>query len=211
MDRALPGGLVRSGVHELCGPEDATLGLGAALLGRFAAHGPVVWIRTQGDLYAPGLAGLGLAPERLIVVRTRARDARLWALEEVLRSSAVSAGMVEIDRLSLTQGRRLQLAAEAGGTAGLLLRPEAALAQPGAARTRWRVGPLERGAPAGGRRGPAGRDLNPPGWALELVRCRSGGTGRWWIEWRDGGLHEVQDPLPVAAPPLDRPARAGSA
>jgi protein ImuA len=203
VDRVLPGGLARGGVHEFCGAGQATTGLGAVLLGRFARAGPVVWIRPQGDLYAPGLAGLGLLAERLIVVRVGPREDRLWALEEVLRSRVVAAGLAEIDRLSLTQGRRLQLAAEAGAATGMLLRPEAMLRQPAAASTRWRVALLATPPDRLAR-----PDPGPPRWDLELVRCRTGGAGRWRIEWRDGGFHEVQDPFPLAAPPVDRPARA---
>lgn len=205
VDRVLPDGLAQDAVHELCGPEAASLGLAAVLLGRFAASGPVVWIRPRGDLYAPGLAGLGLAPERLIVVRAGPRDARLWALEETLRTPGIAAGVAEIDRLGLTQGRRLQLAAETGGTTALLVRPAAALDRPSVAVTRWRVAPCVRGRNGAVLR--PGVEVGPPCWHLELVRCRRGGTGTWTIAWLNGGFHEVADPFPVAAPPLDRPAR----
>ena len=47
---------------------------------------PVSWEVTDGaDIYTQG--------ERLIVVRARARDARLWALEEALRSSGLAAAL----------------------------------------------------------------------------------------------------------------------
>ena len=75
IDRALP---------ELCGVPDhgAALGFATALLGRLMADGGhVVWIGPRDELFAPGLAELGLAPARLIVVWARARAARLWALE----------------------------------------------------------------------------------------------------------------------------------
>ena len=85
IDQALPGGgLGLGGLHELLGPPDrgptermAAVGFAALLLGRFAKGGQVLWIGPEGDLFAPGLVELGLPPERLIVVRVRARDARL--------------------------------------------------------------------------------------------------------------------------------------
>ena len=95
IDRALPGGgLARGCLHQLCGAPDrgAALGFATALLGRLMADGGhVVWIGPRNELYAPGLAEFGIAPERLIVVRARARDARLWALEEALRSPGPTA------------------------------------------------------------------------------------------------------------------------
>jgi protein ImuA len=217
VDRVLPGGgLARGCLHELCGEPDraAVAGFAAALLGRLAADGHALWIGPRGDLYAPGLAALGLPPERLIVVRAGPRDARLWALEEALRSPGLTAVLAEVDRLTLTQSRRLQLAAEAKGVTALLLRPLSACDAPGAApsaaMTRWRITPLPAAADLDAS--PRGRrpwlGWRPPSWRVELVRCRGGRTGAWAIAWREGGFHEITGALALAAEPGDRPDRA---
>jgi len=154
IDRALPGGgLRRGGLHELCGAARpaAALGFAAALLARLLAEQRhAVWIGRRLDLFAPGLAALGLAAERLILVRARARATALWALEEALRSPGLGAALAEVDQVSLTQSRRLQLAAEATGVTALLLRPSAgapgARATPSAALTRWQIGALPSAA-----------------------------------------------------------------
>jgi protein ImuA len=173
-----------------------------------AAAGHAVWIGPRGDLFAPGLAALGLAPERLIVVRARGRDAILWALEEALRSPGLAAARAEVERLDLTASRRLQLAAEAQGVTALLLRPPlerpGALAGASAAATRWRIGALP-GAGAGG-----GRELGPPAWRVELFRCRGGRTGVWQVGWQKEGWHEIADPVAMAADARDRPAAQAS-
>ena len=113
LDQALPGGGLRRGaLHELHGAphQGAALGFATALLARLlAGGGHAVWIGPRGDLYAPGLAALGLAPERLIVVRARRRDTILWGLEEALRSPGLAAALAEVERLDLTASRRLQL------------------------------------------------------------------------------------------------------
>ena len=202
IDGALPGGGLRRGcLHELCGKTRpaAALGFAVALLGRvLAGHGRAVWIGRRDDLFAPGLAALGLAPERLILVRARARDAGLWALEEALSTPGLCAALAEVDQLSLTQSRRLQLAAEAQGVTALLLRPRRAVATPSAATTRWRIAAAPSQA--------GGRDLGPPRWRVELVRCRGGRTGVWQVEWQSGGWREIEDPLLMSAEPGDRPA-----
>jgi protein ImuA len=201
-DRVLPGGgLARGCLHELCGGA-AAAGFAAALLGRLAADGHVAWIGPRDDLFAPGLSALGLAPERLIVVRARARDARLWALEEALRSPGLTAVLAEVDRLTLTQSRRLQLAAEAKGVTAFLLRPLAE--SPSAAMTRWLITSLPEEAATGD----ASRAWRPPRWRVELVRCRGGRTGAWTIAWREGGFHEITGALALAAELGDRPDQA---
>lgn len=204
IDGALPGGGLRRGcLHELCGKTRpaAALGFAVALLGRvLAGHGRAVWIGRRDDLFAPGLAALGLAPERLILVRARARDARLWALEEALSTPGLCAALAEVDQLSLTQSRRLQLAAESQGvTAFLLRRPggPGAGPPPSTATTRWQIAALPS---------PAGPDLGPPRWRVELVRCRGGRTGVWQVGWQKEGWHEIADPVVVAADARDRPA-----
>jgi protein ImuA len=216
VDRVLPGGgLARGCLHELCGAPDraAAAGFAAALLGRLSADGHVAWIGPRDDLFGPGLSMLGLPPERLIVVRAGARDARLWALEEALRSQGLAAVLAEVDRLSLTQSRRLQLAAEAKGVTAFLLRPLAPSPAPTAAVTRWRITALPPSTP------PSARDVASigapqwdwPRWQVELVRCRGGRTSTWAIAWREGGFHEVTSALAVAAEPGDRSDRARSA
>ena len=202
IDRILPGGgLARGALHELCGaPEHgAAAGFAATLLGRLAAGGHVVWIGPRDELFAPGLKELGVEPARLIVVRAHPHDVRLWALEEALRSPGPAAALAEIDRLTLSQSRRLQLAAEAKGVTALLLRPTGAAATPSAAFTRWRVEAL----PSAGevRQAPG-----PPRWQLELIRARGGQSGAWQIEWREGGWHEIAGALALAAEPSDRAA-----
>jgi protein ImuA len=212
IDGALPGGgLPRARLHELCGGSShgAAVGFAAALLARLmATGGHVVWIGPRDELFGPGLAQLGLVPERLIVVRARRPAARLWALEEALRSPGLAAALAEVDRLSLTQSRRLQLAAEAKGVTALLLRPPGAGAAPSAATTRWRIeaAPSETalGEAAGGPRRASGR----PHWRIDMFRCRGGRTGSWRIVWHEDGWREVPDSLALAAAPGDRSAAA---
>ncbi len=76
VDAILPwGGLPQGALHEILLPDDdaadgPALGFAAVLLGRLAAHQdrPVLWVAGREDLYAPGLALLGLPAERLLLV-----------------------------------------------------------------------------------------------------------------------------------------------
>jgi protein ImuA len=142
LDRHLDGGLPRGCLHEVAGAVDdgAALGFCAVLAGRLAAERPVLWCQPDFDLYAPGLAALGLDPTRLIVVTAPRPADRLWALEEGLRCPALAAAVIELGDLDITAGRRLQLAAEASGVTGFVLHPDGLrAAAANVAVTRWTV------------------------------------------------------------------------
>ncbi|WP_207536671.1 ImuA family protein [Sabulicella rubraurantiaca] len=168
-------GIARAAVHEI---RATAIGSGTAfsamVLGR--SGGTVLWISDDLLLapWPPGLAALGLTPDRLVLAQaSRPMDA-LWAMEEALRSPAISGvlllGGAEPD---LSAQRRLQLAAAAGGGVGLILRTEEEPPLAGTA-SRWRVGGI---AGIGG--------LADPRWSLELLRVRAGRpAGPWAVTWR---------------------------
>lgn len=217
IDAQLPDGGLPLGCLHAVTAEDPGAGTGfaATLLGRLATpKAPALWILRGRDLYAPGLAAHGLTPDRLVAVRAvRAADA-LWAMEEALRCSALSAVLGELEGLDLTASRRLQLAAESSGVTGFLL--DLSAGAPGgrnrrsrergpeglsAAVTRWRLDAApsrddeedRAPRPAGGLPG-----LGAPRWSVALERCRGGRPGRWTLireeeGWRDAGDSDIGD------------------
>jgi len=207
LDGALPwGGLPRAALHEVLAADGgAAAGFCAGLLARFAAEGgTVLWCRRgRRRLYGPGLAAFGLDPARLVVVRGRTAAEVLWVMEEALRSGALAAVLGEAGDLSMTAARRLQLAAEDGATAALLLRAEGDGGSSPAV-TRWRVD----AAPGGGGRPGVGR----PRWRLDLLKCRGGngaafgGPRSWLVEWSDGTDGTTAGGFAVAADLGDRSA-----
>src|SRR5712671_260122 len=129
IDTALPqGGLALGALHELAGAgpaaEDGAIAAAflAGILARLAPPRPVLWCLAAGDLYGPGLAACGLAPERLILARAQSERGVLWAMEEGLRSAALGAVIGEVEALPSAASRRLQLAAEASGGTAFALR-----------------------------------------------------------------------------------------
>lgn len=203
VDAALAGGGLPLGcLHEILGTADdgAATGFAALLLARLAARAgrPVLWLTRQADVHAPGLAGYGLTPDRLVLARGRRPADLLWALEEAARSAAVAAVVGEVEAADLTASRRLQLAAEAGGVTAFLLRRQGA-EMTSSAVTRWRVAALGS-HPVAGEPG-----IGTPCWQLDLLRCRGGRPGRWPVAWRGPaeGL-ALADPAPA---PRHIPAR----
>jgi protein ImuA len=239
IDAALPwNGLPAQGLHEIFG-DAAAFGFCASLLVRLLADtdAPILWCRpardAHGELYGQGLAAAGLDPERLILVHGRDDTEILWAMEEGLRSAALAAVVGSPRKIPPIAGRRLQLAAEESGTAGLLLRPEdngGHQAATSAALSRWRV----LSAPSQPARGSGGRiiAMGPPEWRLELQRCRfamargqnlreAGKPRAWLVEWcnetgnfpmvaalRDGSAATIADADANAGPQPDKEANA---
>jgi protein ImuA len=204
IDQALPGGGLSLGaLHEAAsaGPDTehaaaATLFI-AGILARL--DGPVLWVLQQPDLFAPGLAAVGLQADR--VVFAEAGKAVLPVMEEGLRHPGLVAVVAELTgRLSLVASRRLQLAAEKAGILAILVRrsrgfDDPALKQPTAAATRWRIAALP--SPPALSHAPDTPGVGRAQWGLELTRCRSGETGSWKVEACDatGRLDLVPDPV----------------
>jgi len=183
IDSALPtGGLALGSVHEaIGGGPDAGFGTTATLFiaGILArTQGPIIWAISRRDLFAPGLADVGVHPDRVIYVEAGDSKTVLLVVEEALRHVGLAAVVGEVGgAIGLTASRRLQLAAETSGALGLLLRRPRRLgddhaAEPTAARTRWRVTPMPSGAALSWS--PSTPGLARARWRLELLRCRGG-------------------------------------
>jgi len=193
VDGRLPGGGLALGRwHEFAGEglELETAAAGAAFAARLAApltgRGALVWVLRRDDLHAPGLAGLGFPADRLIQVCARDEAEALAVLEDALRTPGVAAVFGEVEAVSLTAGRRLQLACESGSATGFILRrrPFGGRDRGGgtgsAAATRWSIASAPS-QPAADEPG-----LGPPRWRVTLERCRGGRTGGWLMEaWED--------------------------
>src|SRR5438067_6736658 len=131
----------------------------------------------------------GLPTQKLIHVETRdARDA-LWAMEEGVRCSCLSAVIGELwgdpRALDFTATRRLAVAAERSGTPCWLVRL-GAHANLSGARMRWRIA----SAPSLIN----DFDLRAPGlsvWDAELFRARGMPSGRWSLAHETSAFHLV--------------------
>lgn len=114
-------------------------------LARLAPQRLITLVAPPAVPYAPAFAAAGIDLGRLVVVRPRdARDAA-WAAEQALRDGNCAAVLVWLDHALLTGLRRLQLAAEAGGTLGLLYRPWAARRSASPAALRLALAPTAVG------------------------------------------------------------------
>jgi hypothetical protein len=84
----------------------------------------LVWIAPPHEPYAPALAQQGIDLGRLLVVRPTTATEALWAAEQALSSGVCAAVLLWLRGTDDRWLRRLKLAAEAGGSLGVLFRPE---------------------------------------------------------------------------------------
>lgn len=132
LDAVLPGGgWPQTGVTEILA---GTAGIGAlrlvlpALAALSRQERWIVWVCPPYVPYSPALEQAGLDLRRLLIVdlpdnTAPARDEKLWAYEQALRFPDCGAALLWLDEAPPVQLRRLQLAAESGGTWALVFRP----------------------------------------------------------------------------------------
>jgi protein ImuA len=202
-ERLAGGGLPAAALHEVTGASPAPCDDAAATLfiAGIAARcpGTILWAVKRRDLFAPGLALVGLGPERLLYAECGRDEDVLAVMEEGLRHGGLGAVTGEISRAAMASTRRLQLAAEESGMMALMLRQWRRsggdpLATPSAAATRWRIGcapstPL----PVEG--------IGRARWRLILARQRGGEPCEWIMESPD-----AEGRLALPALPQHRPA-----
>ena len=106
------------------------------------------WIMLIAPPFAPNAAALeaaGVDTSRLLIVHPGSVRNLLWTLEESLHSGTCSAVLAWPRQLEPKSVRRLQLAAEKGGSLGLLFRPEQQADEASPAALRLRLAPASRG------------------------------------------------------------------
>lgn len=188
LDRSLPQrGFLFGTVHEVGGLSAA--GFVLYLLSR--VQGQILWVvpdNRREMLYGPGVQQAGVDIPRLAIAPCSTAEDLLWVAEEALKSGAAAAVVVQpLKPIDLTASRRLQLAAEIGGSLGFILTdptkgPAAgvlfpdgvsdtlipAAMAPSAVTTRWQIDPAPNG----------NADTL---WVVRLLRVRGGGaSGRFW-------------------------------
>lgn len=171
--------LRRGRVHEACGPAATSFALRAAA----GYAGDMLWVRESWlpeQLYPNGFDAVD--PSRLLLARTKDQVDSLAVVEEALRDGSLSFVVVQISApISLTAGRRLQLAAKEGDTTGLCLIADGMGSN--AAETRWHCDPV----------------FDPNDSTLQrwtLTKNKSGTLGAWHVRW-DATAHRVTVVSPV--------------
>lgn len=187
LDEALPGGgwplgALTEVLHEHSGVGELSLFMPA--LASLGERGRWLALVAPPYLpYAPALAAQGIDPARLLLVHPASGGDALWAVEQALRSGTCGAVLAWPRQADARSLRRLQLAAEAGGSLGLIFRPRAQSEYPSPAALRL------------GLEGLGGHAR------VRLLKCRGGGVGQ----------ERIVDPYRAECPTGDPPGRGEDA
>ena len=186
VEAAFPNGIFPVGtIHEFLTtkPEDAAASggfVGGILKSLMKQGGACLWISMSRSLFPPALKAFGVEPDKVIFVDLKRERDVLWATEEALKCEGLSAVVAELNELSFTQSRRLQLAVEQSKVTGFMMRTNARKLGITACTARWKISHLasqaQDGLPGVGH----------PRWNVELLKVRNGNPGAWQIEWVTG-------------------------
>lgn len=192
MEKAFPNHIFpTAAVHEFVSTHPAaaaaTTGFMAGLISHLMkTEGTCLWVGTRRQLFPPGLKAFGISPDRVIFIDLQRERDVLWAIEESLKCSAVTAVVAELKEISLTESRRLQLAVEKSRVTGFLHRCNPQKINHIASVSRWEISPiishLEAGVPGVGY----------PRWNVELQKIRNGKPGSWQLEWSAGRFSHLE-------------------
>src|SRR5436190_5686311 len=134
LDSLLPAGGLRRGTlveYLTAGPGNGAGTLALAAAREACQEGRALVVVENGGsagaspsrFYPPAAVAWGIDLSALLVLRPGSKADAVWALDQALRCKGVGAVWAACDRLDVRDFRRLQLAAECGGTVGLLIRP----------------------------------------------------------------------------------------
>ncbi|PQJ09556.1 Error-prone repair protein ImuA [Flavipsychrobacter stenotrophus] len=156
----------------------ATNGFISGLLSGFMKkEGICLWVGTKRTIFPPALIAFGIQPERIIFIDVAKSKEVLWVIEEGLKCNTLIAVVGELQELSFTESRRLQLAVEESRVTGFIHRYKPKSENTVACVSRWKINPLrsiiEDGMPG----------VGAPRWNVQLAKVRNGKPGSWDVEW----------------------------
>ncbi|KAA9034438.1 Error-prone repair protein ImuA [Ginsengibacter hankyongi] len=161
--------------------------------------GVSIWISSSKSVFPPALQSFGIAPDKIIFIQLKKEKEILWSMEEALKCSGVAAVIGEMQELSFTASRRLQLAVEQSHVTGFVFRRNPRNLNTTACITRWKIT-----SSLSGLTDMPG--IGFPRWNVELLKVRNGKPGKWQIEFFGGNFRYI--PV-ITAIPLEQQKKTG--
>jgi protein ImuA len=185
-NRTFPTGAIHEFLSSTPETMASSIGFLSALLEVFMKNGQsALWVSSSRCVFPPALKAFGIEPDRILFACIKKEKDIAWAMEEALKCEALAAVVGEVQDISFTASRRLQLAVEQSQVTGFLLRRNPRSITSSACISRWRVTPL----PSEPKDEMPG--IGSPRWNVELLKVRNGKAGNWQVEWNNGALHFI--------------------
>ena len=147
--------------------------------------GTSIWISGSPCIFPPALQSFGVKPDKIIFIHLKKEKEILWAMEEALKCKGLSAVIGEVQDLSFTASRRLQLAIEQSQVTGFIVRRNPRSLNTSACLARWRITSLPGELPADMP------GVGFPRWNVELLKVKNGRPGSWQIDCVEGRFRHV--------------------
>jgi protein ImuA len=176
-----PIGAVHEFLFEQVEDAAATSGFVSGILSSLMeTNGASLWVSSNRTIFPAALKSFGIEPDRIIFIDVRKESDALWVMEEALKCSGLAAVIGEIQEITFTASRRLQLAVEQSQVTGFILRRPPRKLNNTACVTRWKIKSI-----------PSISEDDLPGvgfprWNVELIKVRNGKPGTWEVEWAAG-------------------------
>ncbi|MFK8082624.1 MAG: hypothetical protein AB8B97_20285 [Granulosicoccus sp.] len=160
--------------------------------------------------YAPAFSNAGIALDRLLIVNSGNDIDTLWATEQILRSGLFGAVVAWVQKSSAQRQRRLQLAAETGGSWATVYRPLHAHKEHSPVSTRICVsmnrdqrGCLQRGCEPLEAISPEAARLTAAPLTLDIIKVRAGSPQIVTIQPEEFDASQGAEwPVPVIEPAM---------
>jgi protein ImuA len=193
----------------------ASYGFTSGLLSSLMQKGEIsLWITSHQKIFPPALKQFGINPNKMIFIHLKSEKEKLWAIEEALKCDGVSSVIGEINEISFTESRRLQLITEKSKVNGFIIRRNPKNLST-ASVTRWKIRPIPSSLQNAGVSYLSRPCLSPvnkltvaalnntqnnffepdtkgmpgigfPKWDVALLKVRNGKPGSWIMQWRNG-------------------------
>jgi protein ImuA len=188
-NHSFPTGAVHEFISHTHEDKAATTGFMSGIIGKLMGNtGTCLWISTRRTIFPPALKLFGIEPDRVIFIDLNQPKDAIWAVEEALKCRALAAVVGELNEVSFTESRRLQLAVEKSRVTGFLHRHKTGSINTLACVSRWKITPIE-----------SQLDGDMPGvgwprWLVQLQKIRNGQPGEWLLEFQNGRFRSAASP-----------------
>lgn len=166
---------MRGRIHEVQGT--SADGFAAAMIAK--AGGSSLWAGRRRDIHSlsPNALLRYFDVSKLTLTECLTRKEILWAADQALRSKGFESVVLQLHQgPNFNESRRLQIAAEAGRSTGLVIIN--GHAQSSAAQSRWQCTPLKTTTSAA---------ANDHIWQWDCTKNKSGTLGAWQVRWKEDG------------------------